>query len=69
MFQNINVEYEDNTEYDDIKVNKKEIIINKLKEIFKIRNIIYYIICFGASMIGFGDGISPFRISTFSCNM
>lgn len=61
MFQNINAEYED--EIEEVKPNKKEIILNKLKEIFKIRNIIYYIMCFGASMIGFGETISPFGLA------
>ena len=63
MFQNINAEYDDNEEIDDGKISKKEIVLNKLREIFKIRNIIYYILCFGASMIGFGDNISPFGLA------
>ncbi len=73
MFQNINVEIEDEVEETKPSSNKKEIIISRIKEIFKLRNIIYYIICFGASMISFGDTISPFGLSllaaTCSCKM
>ena len=63
MFQNINAEYDENEELNEEKTNKREIILNKLKDIFSIRNIIYYILCFGASMIGFGDNISPFGLA------
>ena len=64
MFQNINVEYEDEIEdKKQNKTNKKELIISRLNEALKIQNIIYYIICLGASMIGFGEGISPFGLA------
>ena len=64
MFQNINVEYENEVEdRKQTKNNKKELILGSLKDILKIQNIIYYIICFGASMIGFGEGISPFSLA------
>lgn len=64
MFQNINAEYEEEQENEiETKSLKKDIILNKIKEIFKIQNIIYYIICFGASMIGFGENISPFGLA------
>ena len=61
MFQNINVEFED--EIKENEQDKGKNIKQKLKEMIKIQNIIYYIICFGASMIGFGDKISPFGLA------
>ena len=64
MFQNINADYEAEIKNEkEVKSNKKEIIISKIKEIFKLQYIIYYIICFGASTIGFGENISPFGLA------
>lgn len=62
MFQNINVEFEDVEEVDNIQ--KKNTKINeRLRELFKIQNIIFYILCFGVSMISFVEGISPFGLA------
>lgn len=62
MFQNINSDYEEIEEVE-IKANKKTKILDILKELCKIQNIIYYIICFGVSMVSFGEGISPFGLA------
>lgn len=62
MFQNINAEFEDVEDVNDIQ--KKSVkIIERLKELFKIQNIIFYILCFGVSMISFVEGISPFGLA------
>ncbi len=62
MFQNINVEYEQE-EINEQKSNSKR---NYLKEIFSIQNILLYIITFGVSMVSFGEKITPFGISIFA---
>ena len=62
MFQNINPEYEDIEELE-INPDKKATVKERLKEICKIQNIIYYILCFGISMMSFGEGISPFGLA------
>src|SRR5699024_9865343 len=62
MFQNINAEYED-TEQENQKVDNKVITKNKIKELFKIQNIVYYILCLGASMVEFTEGVSPFGLA------
>ena len=64
MFQNINAEYVDESK-EDIQDNRTN-IIEKLKDIFKIQNIIYYIACFGISMVGFGEEISPFGLAALA---
>lgn len=65
MFQNINPEYEEVEEVDN-KTEKKVQIKERIKEICKIQNIIYYILCFGVSMIRFGEGISPFGLAALA---
>ena len=62
MFQNINVEYEQE-EINEKKVEQKG---NYLKEAFSIQNILLYVISFGVSMVGFGEKIAPFGISIFA---
>ncbi len=62
MFQNINPEFDESSNID-LKSNNKETILARIKNIFKIQNIVYYLICFGVSMIGFGEGISPFGLA------
>ena len=66
MFQNINIEYEqeEQVDYEESvkRVSKKEI----LKEFLSLQNILLYIITFGASMVGIGEGISPFGLTIFA---
>lgn len=61
MFQNINVEYEN--EYEEVEVKQKN---NRLKEIFSIQNILLYISTLGVSMATFGEGITPFAMAIFA---
>lgn len=62
MFQNINVEYEQ----EDINEKKVQQKRNYLKEAFSIQNILLYGITFGVSMVGFDEKITPFGISIFA---
>lgn len=66
MFQNINIEIND--EIEENKLNKKQNIKERIRDLFRIRNIIYYIICFGVSMIGFGEGMAPFGLATLAAS-
>lgn len=61
MFQNINVESENESENVDIKQKN-----NYIKEIFSIPNILLYISTIGVSMATFGDGIAPFGMAIFA---
>jgi len=62
MFQNINPDFEESDTID-LKPNSRETILSRIKNIFKFQNIVYCLICFGVSMIGFGEGISPFGLA------
>lgn len=62
MFQNINPEFED-IEESEFKSDKNVKFNETIRELFKIQNIIYYILCFGVSMMSFGEGISPFGLA------
>ena len=62
MFQNINPEYEEIEEIENSS-DKKDKIKERIKELCKVQNIIYYILCFGVSMMSFGEGISPFGLA------
>lgn len=62
MFQNIDVEYEQE-EINESKIKPKK---NYLKEIFTIQNIVLYILTLGVSMVGFDERIAPFGISIFA---
>lgn len=62
MFQNINVEYEQ----EDVNEKKIQPKRNYLKEVFRIQNILLYGLTFGVSMIGFDEKITPFGIAIFA---
>ncbi len=69
MFQNIEPEF-DEIDNEEIEKNNN---FSKIKEFliktFSIRNIIYYLVCFGVSMIRFGEGISPFGIAMIAASI
>ena len=68
MFQNINADLDDEKEFKNAESNKKAYIISKLKDALNIQNIVYYIVCFGVSMIGFGENISPFGLAILAAS-
>ena len=61
MFQNINVEYEN----EEIKENTKSRQKSYFIQLFSIQNILLYIVTLGVSMVGFGEKIAPFGIAIF----
>ncbi len=68
MFQNINPEF-DNDNYEKKSENGKiSTIIERMKNAFKIQNMIFYCLCFGISMIGFGEGVSPFGLAILAAS-
>ena len=64
MFQNINAEFEDEREYSE----KKQSLVDRLKDAINLQNIVFCIMSFGASMIGFGETISPFGLAILAAS-
>lgn len=65
MFQNISEEL-DQEEYEDVNIRNKTRFKSILKNMFKIQNILVYIIAFCISTVKMGIDITPFGIAMFA---
>ncbi len=67
MFQNIvDIEKEENSTQEEIKIDKKENIKNILKRLFTKQNILVYILSFMLSMVSGINGMAPFGLAIFA---
>lgn len=65
MFQNISEEIKQE-EYDDVNVKNKDKLKNVLKNMFKLQNILVYVISFFISTVKLGIDVTPFGIAMFA---
>lgn len=67
MFQNIDIEEkEENEVVEESTIDKKEKIKQILKKLFKVQNILMYVISFMLSTVSSINGMAPFGLAIFA---